>query len=76
MRCVDCPDMPNGTRKRPTCCRRTGAELVSDRIRSGGVVVDITQPRPDFLKNAIEASMPSVKRAVRRAIRDAVNRAR
>jgi hypothetical protein len=27
MRCADCPDVPNGTRKRPICCRREGAQV-------------------------------------------------
>lgn len=25
MRCADCPDIDNGTRKRPICCLRAGA---------------------------------------------------
>lgn len=33
MRCPDCPDMPNGTRKRPICCRREGGRLkIGDRV--------------------------------------------
>lgn len=33
--CADCPDLPNGTRKRQICCRRVGQmrELkVGDRV--------------------------------------------
>jgi hypothetical protein len=28
--CIDCPDLPNGTRKRATCCRREGGVIVED----------------------------------------------
>lgn len=27
MRCADCPEVPNGTRKRPICCQRAGGRL-------------------------------------------------
>jgi hypothetical protein len=27
MTCPDCPDVPNGTRKRAVCCRREGGKL-------------------------------------------------
>lgn len=33
--CADCPDLPNGTRKRSVCCRRAGQlrELrIGDRV--------------------------------------------
>lgn len=32
MRCVDCPDLPNGTRKRQTCCRREASVKVGQVI--------------------------------------------
>lgn len=33
MICHDCPDLPNGTRKRPVCCKRQGAALkIGDRV--------------------------------------------
>ena len=44
--CPDCPDLPNGTRKRPICCRRAGGKL-----KVGDVVPHVPQPlkiRPAF----------------------------
>lgn len=47
MRCVDCPDMPNGTNKRPVCCRRAGrAQAEADIINS------LPKPKPPSARAA------------------------
>lgn len=46
MRCADCPDVPNGTRKREICCKRAGGQL-----KVGDVVPHVQPPisiRPAF----------------------------
>lgn len=55
--CPDCPEVPNGTRKRPVCCKREG-----DRLKVGDKVPHVVAPpsvRPAFTG----AGSPSFKPA-------------
>lgn len=45
MSCPDCPDLPNATVKRATCCRRSGELKVGDRVPMPEKKLDI---RPAF----------------------------
>lgn len=56
MRCSDCPDLPNGTRKRPFCCKRAGALKVGD-------VVPLPVPKPDIRPAFTGPGRPSFKAA-------------
>lgn len=47
--CIDCPDLPNGVRKRAICCRREGAlttqpEPIKPRRRRKGKPGDVIHP--------------------------------
>ena len=56
-RCPDCPDLPNGTRKRLICCKRDGGRLkIGDKVPHVGPPLDI---RPTFTG----AGSPSFKPA-------------
>lgn len=47
MICIDCPDLPNRTRKRQICCKREGATLkVGDRVRMPRTMPDIRPTAP------------------------------
>lgn len=55
--CPDCPEIPNGTRKRAICCRRAGGRL------KVGDVVPFVPPAPIVKPAFTGAGAPSFKPA-------------
>jgi hypothetical protein len=51
--CIDCPDLPNGTRKRQRCCKLEGAQLQI------GDVVGLPKPMSTVRPNAALDNRPT-----------------
>lgn len=65
MRCIDCPDLPNGTNKRQICCRREGA--MDNRFPPTPGIKDAVEKVSASLKVGDVVAMPERKLDVRPA---------
>lgn len=53
MICIDCPDLPNGVRKREVCCKREGPSLkIGDRVA-------MPKPMREIYPNALIDNKPT-----------------